>query len=438
MAYQQQRPDWLQKQHDNSWQIEFLIAGGIVITLYQLPDYFRRYFILTYETTILDDFILLLLFSVYLFSRILLIGFVVNLILRAIWIAFIGVYASFPKGINKYDHAYSKWLGEKYQKENASFNRLEWLDKAASLSYVLAILLSLMTLSMVILMYVGFWLINIIPTTTYLDSAWFKYTLLGFIVLFSSGILEALFYRLFQQPTRFRGWGQRFFTIMDYLTLGVFYKKEWYTLVSNTKRGVLPIILLLYFLFATLVTINQIGSYLHLDGFFHYDFLDDRDYRKMPRAYEINITNYYNLIPEKKFFAFEACISEDIVDERYMWVFVSYWEAMDDELGAIFEEKGMPNDYSAIETREDLLSVDSLYISCLQELFLIDIDGQQLDSLRWFETQLGKTAEYGYMAYIDTKDLSSGQHYMHVQRKGLNYKKEWYTSRIRSIPFIKE
>ncbi|MEO0338282.1 MAG: hypothetical protein AAF242_03620, partial [Bacteroidota bacterium] len=107
MAYQQQRPDWLQKQHDNSWQIEFLIAGGIVITLYQLPDYFRRYFIMTYETMILNDFILLLLFSVYLFSRILLIGFVVNLILRAIWIAFVGVYASFPNGINKYDHPYS-------------------------------------------------------------------------------------------------------------------------------------------------------------------------------------------------------------------------------------------------------------------------------------------------------------------------------------------
>ncbi|MEO0340486.1 MAG: hypothetical protein AAF242_14910, partial [Bacteroidota bacterium] len=315
---------------------------------------------------------------------------------------------------------------------------LERLDKAASISYVLAILLSLMTLSMSILMLIGFGIINVIPFYTFMDSAWFKYTLLGFIVLFVSGLLEALFYRIFKQPSRLRRWGKGFFRLMDYLTLGVFYKKEWYTLVSNTRRGVLPLLLLFYFLLATLVTINQIGSYLHIDGFFHVDFLDDRSFKKVPKAYEVDFTNYYNKIPEKKYFAFEACINEDIIQDRYMWLFVSYWEEMDDELSTIYKENGMPLDYAEIDTRSDLLSVDSLYNECLKEMFIIDIDGQQLDSLRWFETQLSKTAEHGFMTYIDTDQLQSGQHFLHVQRKALTYKKEWYTKRIRSIPFIKD
>lgn len=134
-------PDWLEQLQANSWQIELLIAGGVVITLYQLPDYFRRYFILTYETVGLTDFVVLFLLSVYLLTRILLIGFIANLILRSIWVAYIGIYSSFPEGINANPQNFRNWYLRQKAIEPPVRDKLERLDKACNIAFSLAILL---------------------------------------------------------------------------------------------------------------------------------------------------------------------------------------------------------------------------------------------------------------------------------------------------------
>ena len=94
-----------------------------------------------------------------------------------------------------------------------------------------------------------------------------------------------------------------------------------------------------------LLSINQIGDYLKSNGFFHYDILEQRDFLDVPTAYRVNYNYYYNRIPEKKSFTLKGCIEQDVVKDRYTWVFISYWKSMDRTLSRYLSSQGVPLNY---------------------------------------------------------------------------------------------
>ena len=84
-------PKWLEEQQHNSWQIEILIASGIIFFLLKIPEHITSYFLQTAASTAINSSIIIIMVGGYIFSRALLIGFVVNLILRAVWLAMLGI-----------------------------------------------------------------------------------------------------------------------------------------------------------------------------------------------------------------------------------------------------------------------------------------------------------------------------------------------------------
>ena len=135
MFKRSENPDWLEKLQSNSWQIEMLIAGGVVYTLYQLPSYFKKYFIINYESVGLTDTLVVSFFFAYTLTRLLLIGFTINLSLRAVWVAYIGIYASFPDGINENHPKDSAWYKLKKAKQASVRNILDRLEMACNITY---------------------------------------------------------------------------------------------------------------------------------------------------------------------------------------------------------------------------------------------------------------------------------------------------------------
>ena len=438
MTDKKQQEGWLEKLQGNSWQVELLISGGIVYTLYQLPSFFERRFIFTYETTIFNDTILLSLISLYLMTRILLIGFSVNLVLRAIWVAYIGIHATFPKGINRYDSKRGDWINERYPDKQDSKTRLEQFESACNLSYSAAILLCLMSISIIILMFIFFEALRRLPYNPVLDSVAFKYITAAFCVLLVIGGLDSLFYRLAGNRPRLQKWGQRIFKFWDGLTFAFLYKKEWLILITNIKAWKVRSFLAIYFALGLFVSINQIGDYLNLDGLFHIDPLEQRDYLKTPLLYKANFNNYYNKLPDKKNFTLAGCISEDIVQGRYMWVFVSYWKNMDDAMKYFFDKNGAVTDWSDIETFEDRVLSDSLQRKALREMILLEIDDQRIEGLEWYHHQLFKTAERGFITYIDTDALGIGPHHIQIQIQDVNWKNKLFVRTLFRVPFWKE
>ncbi|HKK76224.1 MAG TPA: hypothetical protein VJ953_14185 [Saprospiraceae bacterium] len=444
MAKEKKLPDWLEGLQANSWQIELLIAGGVVITLYQLPDYFRRYFILTYETVGLTDFVVLFLLSVYLLTRLLLIGFFANLLLRSVWVAYIGIYSSYPQGINDTPRNFKAWYLRQKALQPSIRYKLERLDRACNTTFSLAILLCLISLSVIILMSILFFVIGLIPFYSFLDTAWFKYSAISICILLVMGVFERFSFWLFRNRPRAQNWSFRIFRFFDYITLAFLYKGAWLTLVSNIKAWKIQALVIVYFLAGLLLSINQIGDYLKSNGFFHYDILEQRDFLEVPTAYRANYNDYYNRIPQKKSFSLKGCIERDVIKDRYVWVFVSYWKGMDRGFRRHLSERGVPLDYGAMRELEgetawdQRLLADSLYKQALADYISVQIDGQPMRNVQWFDTQLEKTTEKGFIAYIDTDSLSAGNHIMEIRLNDYNWRGEAFVNNWMNIPFWKE
>ncbi|NQX78526.1 hypothetical protein [Gilvibacter sp.] len=85
----------------DSWQLEVFISGGIVYWLYSLTDSLRDFFFDFYPITYTSSNQIVFLFGLYTITRALLFGFAANLLLRAIWLAYLGVNYWYPNDVNK-------------------------------------------------------------------------------------------------------------------------------------------------------------------------------------------------------------------------------------------------------------------------------------------------------------------------------------------------
>ncbi|MEL6670192.1 MAG: hypothetical protein AAFP08_14570, partial [Bacteroidota bacterium] len=114
MAYaeHQETPKWLKSLERTSWQIEVLISGGLMFTLYSLPGSINELLYQAYLNTGFEITIFVVFMAAFVVSKALLIGFGVNLFLRAIWLALLGVHFAYPKGIDYERLNYSKAFEE--------------------------------------------------------------------------------------------------------------------------------------------------------------------------------------------------------------------------------------------------------------------------------------------------------------------------------------
>lgn len=85
-----------------TWEVELLISGVAVFAMLQLPELLDRT-ILEWEPRVVDRWSKLL-FVVYIYAKsaalILAFTFVLHLLLRARWIALVGVHSIYPEGVN--------------------------------------------------------------------------------------------------------------------------------------------------------------------------------------------------------------------------------------------------------------------------------------------------------------------------------------------------
>lgn len=444
MFKRSENPEWLEKLQGNSWQIEMLIAGGVVYTLYQLPEYFRKYFIIAYESIGLTDALVVYLLSAYVLTRLLLIGFTVNLLLRAVWVAYIGIYASFPTGINQNHPKDGAWYTQKRAKQLSVRDILDRLEMACNTTYSLSILLCLITISVLILMGIVIALINALPFYSFMDTAPFKYSFILVCMLMVLGTFERLIHRSLARRPNALKWNRRFFKVIDYISLAFLYKGAWLTLSSNIKAWKIQALVLFYFGIALLLSINQIGDYLNTNGFFNYDPMEKRDFLEIPTAYRVSYNKYYNTLPDKNSFALEGCISSDVIKDRFMWVFVPYWNTMDKALGRHFKKYQVPLSFSSLDTLandnywEKRIYTDSLHKVALADFFTVIIDQDTIKGIKWFKHQLPKTAEKGFIAYLDTDSLSVGEHLFLLRWTDYNWQGKAYENNWLNIPFWKE
>jgi len=435
---QQTSPDWLKTQEQNSWQIELLISGGMIFTLWQLPEYFGQQLQAAYINTTFSTGLGIAFVSVIMLSRALLIGFGVNLLLRTIWLAFLGIHYAFPKGVNYEKLNYSDYFKERFSQEHSATGRILKVEKYCSLSFSIAIIISTGTLGVLSIGYI----IYTYVFEVFFPENWYNNEVVGFIVTFllgaiASGFLNRIVFDWLKNSTKLQRWFYPISKIISYLNFTFLFNYESKTLVSNIKRWKIHSVTFLYFLIAFFISLNDFGMTNLSSISNNLSPLDKRIYKTPLISSQIQNNEYDEHLSENKLIT-EASIPSEIINTSMLPFFITYNKYFDKTFNFLYKENDIKEKWADIRNQDGLGVNTKKYNNVLDLCLEIKINNKKVENLKWYFRTHPVTQQLGFHTKIDIDTFPRGAHVLsarfieHVDslNSGSNF--------IRSIPFWKE
>jgi hypothetical protein len=422
-----------------SWQLEFIIAGGIIFSLYKSTDYFKELFLHKFPISDFDYDQGLLFFGTYVLTRALLIGFAANVLLRSVWLAYSGISYWYPKGV-----AYDKLQVNNQQLHNhktseTALTRLERLDKYANLSFAVAIIFTFVVLSSFIVMYLcQVFLAEVLGLYDWVNEASFNYIMASFILLLQLGVFDFLRKTKTGARTKF-GTVRRFLYTIYYYVSGLFlYRKELLVLRTNGKTWVLLSFGAAYLLLCLLISVSQIGDF-YKAGTFQVSLFDDRTTYDIEGVYHMDSALYEEHFKEGGVF-YSGCIQSEIIKEGYLKLFVVHWKRHDYYLQYVLDSLNFKKQVP--QFKRDSLRINfyanrsSDYNAAINQLYKVHLNKQPVDGLKWMRYQHPLSGEEGYMTYIAIDSLEAGRQTLDV-KVGNRYSGSYSQNTLLSLPFWK-
>ena len=434
-------PEHIKSYRYESWQIEMLIAGGILYGLFQSSDVLKSYFYQLYPVVEITSNKIIFLFGIYVIIKILLIGFTANLFLRAVWLGYLGISFWFPNDINYAQLRGGKNYIHQLKSETSAQKRLLMLEKWCNLSFSFAVLLGFLTISLLVSLSVIIWLLDSNSVTSYLaNNATFTYILVVFLVISQIGLIDRLLATKEHQKSFFNAVRSVIIKILKLITLSFLYKREFLVLRTNTNTFVFYAIVLLYLTIAILTSVNQIGAF-YSSGTFSIKVFDDRTMYDDYTAPKMKAANYDNNI-SKDDVIFRGAIQSEVVQDDYLKLFVVSWIDFDNYLEERFKKYKYTKNMSLYKSQKELDSLVAIehnkWQKSMQDMFSVQIDSSSIKGLKWMQYTHPKTKEEGYITYIPIQDLESGYHDLVVNtsviyNNGVRANRRWL-----EIPFWTE
>jgi len=424
-----------------SWQIEMLIAGGTVITLASLSDEIKHFFFKAYPLVEFSHYRILLLFGIFLVTRILLFGFVTNLMLRAVWLAYLGINFSFPDGVN-YGRIKSVEAIDKIASHEGIHQRVTRLERLCNLSYSLAILLAIFAASTFISLAIISWPFSLMGLGYIVEEPAFSYSMSFLIILVQIGLLDRLLFskRLIGKTNIITRLRDQLYTFLSIITLSFLFRRELLVIKTNINRYLYGFLIIFTFGLASVVTAIQIGEFYPY-GTLNWDLMDDRDYYAPPLSPRIKHYHYDSNLTDNSV-TFSASIQSDIVSDDYLRLFAVSWSMFDDYLKYAHEKHDYPLTKRSSWTKEQRKYVsanaDSLYQKIMNDIFIIKIDDEVRPELDWKRARHPITREEGYLTYIDISDIELSPHTVSIDVRYFDNKDSIVVGEWDRIPFWKE
>lgn len=325
MASDQKIPNSIKEYHSQSWQLEIIIAGGILFSLYSLGGDLRSFFLEneSYSRTTSNQ--MLLFFGAYILSTVLLIGFSANLVLRGIWLAYLGLSFAFKEGINYDNIKGGAALKEKLRSEPTALDRVKKLEVWCKLSFSFAVLMGLFTLSLVVSMSIAIWLLNFISPGAG-DIAVVTYSLLVLLGIVQLGLIDRLL--ITKKSNSF--WSKianGITSFLNILTISFLYRREALVLRTNVNRWLIYSFAFLYLGIAVVTSVSRVGQYYSY-GTFTLNFFDDRENYDVISDNPMIYNEYdENLTPGDRIT--NATIQSEIIKDNYLKIFIESNQVFD-------------------------------------------------------------------------------------------------------------
>ena len=435
MANKPQLPDWVRQQQHQSWQIEILIASGFILFLWQVPAYTKNQFILFFEGATGRVEVITLLIGGFVLSRALLIGFVLNLFLRAIWLAYLGIQFTFPDDIQMDGLRYNPFYRDRLESQPSTIQRIMRLEHAASLTYSFAILLTLMSCGAFLLSGLIFPLLDRLNLSV-LQSNYTGYFIFFLIILIIMGGIDQLIFRWLGRWTLLSRIYYPIHRFLYWAGLQFLYKREWLTLLSNQMRWRVNLLFLAYILSAFTISLAEVSQFVNLGGI-SFSTWDQRDYRGLPTLQVVRTPAYETLLRDsEQAKVVRASIQAEQIAEPFVRVFIVYWEDMDAGLDSIFQEVGYLSFADQLSDKEEVYPNDLKLSIALDQFFTIQIDQSPRTSVGWSMHRHTITKERGFIGYIPIDSLPVGPHLLELSYPYLD-EGVWEQDDINAIPFYR-
>lgn len=399
-------PAWLKRTQEGSWEPEVLISGIVLLALTQVPRLLRQlhYWLeertarFYFYTSDIDDIIIdtLILSAYWLIA-----GLIFHLIMRSLWVSFVGLSFAFPNGINTERMRFQPWFSKRLSSVISFQDSIVRLENFCSTIYATAFLFVMATISLclflVFCLSLALLLASIFPELArmedILDNALGAFALVFalpyFIDFITLGSLKRLpqFWRFYQYPYRF----------MSAITLASVYRGIYYGLVSNLGRWRIGLLMAIYLIITYFMVFPSATLPMQTNTVYNSSF-----------GYASYDGYYRDQQPER--FSTWAHIQSQQVENSVLHIFLPHklqFEAsILKQCNANLQKRGMTDSFPSPEERN---------LACLASVYSFYIDGVQQQTGPFFMRELAHTKQLGLETWMDIAHIPRGFHMLHVK-----------------------
>ena len=433
--------EWFKQLRLNSWEVEILIVGFVLVVLFQLPDLVTFELQKTLYSASWESIQIFLygigkafaLLSIGLSIKILTYSFSTYLLMRGFWVGVLGLSSVYPDGINISKLNFNKKFANHIRKYNFN-NFIVYIDNICSSIFAFSFLLSLLIISFVLL---GFELLvfigifeamnpNVVEGSLYDYFMWFLAFIFGIpaliycIDIVSFSLLKKIKWKPFAACYYYVD------LIFKHLSLFFIYDHLYYAFISNIKRR---FVLLVVFLGLGLAIFQRVPD--------EYDFFAEKDYYK-----STNVMQYFyyeNQFPKikkghKEAYPYYPFIQSDIISSNYLKLHIPYFPEMNAGIKKVCPELKELND-------DEFGANEKIILDCINKRYTLFIDDKKIDNDFIFYNYIYEHINLGtYFMVIPLHSYFNGRHSLKINRikldsEDVNDESKLNDDLVLSIPF---
>ena len=405
---------WFDKLRLNSWEVEILIVGFVLVILIQVPALINFEIDKVMNSTSLDhksNFIyalgqFLALASINISTSILTYSFSAYFIMRGFWVGVLGLSSVYPSGINIKSLNFS----EKFTNEIKKYNFNDFIisvDNICSSIFSFSFLLSFLIISFLLFCFQLVLIVSPVPIyleVLYPDGSIYESTLeVVFIVFTIFGFIYFLDLFLFSilKKIKWKPFAFCYYYIhlfYKYSTIFFIYDNLYYAFISNIKRRIMLLVLISYIILSSAfspIDERPFFAYQNSKNIMHYSYYADQ----LLHIEQEDDWSY----PENPF------INSEVVSSNYLKLYIPYLPSLNKSIKKICVDiDDINDDYESIEDQ-------SMLLECINQVFNIYIDDIQIESDFIFYKYSHQYINIPtYFMVVPLEDFSNGKHYVEI------------------------
>lgn len=368
-------PDWLKRLQENSWELELLISGGAIFSLFQLADFFINWVQIIRMNNHLPGMAIILMIGMV-GIKMLNLGFILHLILRAYWIALICINYVYPNGINPSRLKLRKPFKIREVKEGNLKSQIIRVDNFCGTVLYLTIT------SVIVIFGIILTFGCLIPIVLKLDSSGSLTN--AFMLLLTIYIVDLITFGLFRRIPILSYLIFPVFKVLDVFTLRFIYGKSLNLFMSNVPK-LKAFIAGIFFIFSSVIF-----AYLSLYKVMHWpNAFDNRAYRwQMTDKESLYDLEYMENWNADNTYRIMGGISPKVVEGNYLEIYFRYTKSYDEVINAIDSTEAERN---------------------LAELIEVQIDQKVMNDVDWMHS-FNQYIGFGIGSMIPLDSFGNGKH----------------------------